>query len=309
MLAFSTCWNNSRHTDGEDVITEILELGFDHIELSHGMTISKFPGLERAFEKKMFTCVGVHNFFPSPTEIMIDAPDAYEFTHFKDYERERAYKNSLRTLEEAARFEAKYVVLHMGTNMKTPQKKWSKPLEAMLKEGKNEEKKFQKRLEKFVKVREKTNKYYVLRAMHYLTLLEEKAKEYGLVLAVESRSHYEQVPTESEMIDMMKHFEESEHVGYWHDFGHVHRKHNMGLLDHKEWLTKMEPYLYGGHLHDVQWPTRDHRVPFQGEINYDELMPTFKPDMPLVWELSSTRKADDIIEALAEWKEKFPQYK
>jgi hypothetical protein len=31
MLAFSTCWNNSRHSDGEELIDEILELGFDTI--------------------------------------------------------------------------------------------------------------------------------------------------------------------------------------------------------------------------------------------------------------------------------------
>jgi len=307
MLAFSTCWNTSRHTDGEDLITEILELGFHHIELSHGMTITRMPGLERAFDNKMFKCSGVHNFFPSPTEIMMDAPDAYEFTHFKELDRMRAYKNSLKTLEEAARFEAKYVVLHMGTNHKMPKDKWTKPLEKMLKEGKQEERKYQKRLEKFKKVREKTAKFYMLRAMHYLQLLEEKAKEYGLVLAVESRSHYEQVPTESEMEVMMKHFEDSDHVQYWHDFGHVHRKHNLGLLDHGEWLGTMEPYLYGGHLHDVQWPTRDHRIPFQGEIPYEDLMASFTPEMPLVWELGPSRKAEDIKAALVEWKEKFPE--
>ena len=43
MLAFSTCWNNSRHTDGEAMIEEIVDLGFSHIELSHGMTIAKLP--------------------------------------------------------------------------------------------------------------------------------------------------------------------------------------------------------------------------------------------------------------------------
>lgn len=306
MLAFSTCWNTSRHTDGEDLITEILELGFQHIELSHGMTITRMPGIERAFENKMFTCTGVHNYFPSPTEIMMDAPDAYEFTHFKDLERERAYKNSLKTLEEAARFEAKYVVLHMGSNHKMPKDKWTKPLEQMLKDDLQESKKFIKLREKFIKRREKTAKYYMLRAMHYLTKLEEKAKEYGLVLAVESRSHYEQVPTESEMVRMMAHFEESPNVQYWHDFGHVHRKHNLGLLDHAEWLESMQPHLYGGHLHDVQWPTRDHRVPFQGEIPYDELMHHFTPEMPLVWELSPTRKAEDIKSALTEWTQKFP---
>ena len=49
MLAFSTCWNNSRHTDGEEMIDEILELGFDTLELSHGMTVAKLPGIKKAF--------------------------------------------------------------------------------------------------------------------------------------------------------------------------------------------------------------------------------------------------------------------
>jgi hypothetical protein len=40
MPAFSTCWNSYRHTDGEPMIEEIVDLGFDRIELSHGMTIA-----------------------------------------------------------------------------------------------------------------------------------------------------------------------------------------------------------------------------------------------------------------------------
>ena len=50
MLAFSTCWNNSRHHDGEAMIDEIIELGFNCIELSHGMTITKLPGIKQAYQ-------------------------------------------------------------------------------------------------------------------------------------------------------------------------------------------------------------------------------------------------------------------
>ena len=73
MLSFSTCWNNARHSDGEAIIEEILNLGVDAIELSHGMTVTKLPGIRRAFEGGGFRCSGVHNYFPSPTEVMIDA--------------------------------------------------------------------------------------------------------------------------------------------------------------------------------------------------------------------------------------------
>lgn len=307
MLAFSTCWNTGNHDDGEDIITEILDLGFNWIELSHGMTITKLPGIQRAYDNGMFKCCGVHNFFPSPTEVTIDAPDAYEYTSFREYERERAYKLTLKTFEMAAKFEAKYVVLHMGSNHKMPSSKWSKVLEQMTKDGEQGSKKYLKHFKKFLKKREKTAEIYMRRAMYYLEQLEEKAREYGLKLAIESRSHYEQVPTENEMIQIQEHFKDSDTIGYWHDFGHVHRKHNLLLLDHKDWLDKMSPYLIGGHLHDVQYPTRDHRVPFQGEIEYDDLVPYFGDDLALVWELSPRRKAEDIKAALAKWKELYPQ--
>ena len=32
MIAFSTCWNSGRHTDGEAMLREIKRLGFDLIE-------------------------------------------------------------------------------------------------------------------------------------------------------------------------------------------------------------------------------------------------------------------------------------
>ena len=308
MLAFSTCWNTGRHDDGEDIITEILDLGFNNIELSHGMVISKLPGIQRAYKNGMFKCSGVHNFFPSPTEVTMDAPDAYEFTSFREHERDRAYTLTLKTLEVAAEFEAKYVVLHMGSNHKMPSSKWSKVLERFVKDGKYLSPEFNEHKVKFIKEREKTGEIYMRRAMHFLELLEEKAKEYGLKLAIESRSHFEQVPTETEMTTLQEHFKDSETIGYWHDFGHVHRKHNLGLLNHEEWLAKMSEYLIGGHLHDVQWPTRDHRVPFQGEIEYDALIPHFvKKKLPLIWELSPGRKAEDIKKAFAKWKELYPE--
>ena len=40
MLSFSTCWNSSRHTDGEAVVDEILALGFDTTLLQRGAALA-----------------------------------------------------------------------------------------------------------------------------------------------------------------------------------------------------------------------------------------------------------------------------
>jgi len=306
MLAFSTCWNNSRHTDGEAMITEILELGFSNIELSHGMTITKLPGIQKAFRAGLFHCIGVHNYFPSPVEVMIDAPDAYEYTSHRPFDRKRAMDMTLKTLEVAAEFKATYLVLHMGS-VPLKQAKFTKPLTEMVANGQQHSTAFIKRKIAFIKKREKLAPLYYHRAIEALEQLIPKAEEYGIKLAIESRSRFEDMPSEREMLKLQGHFKDNPAITYWHDFGHVQLKHNLGLLDHHQWLESIAPHILGAHVHDVQWPARDHRTPFTGTLDYDSLLSFFPKNCPLTWELSPTREASEIRDALAVWKAKFPE--
>jgi sugar phosphate isomerase/epimerase len=306
MLAFSSCWNNGRHTDGEKMIEEIVDLGFSHIELSHGMTIAKLPGIKQAYARGIFTCSGVHNYFPAPVEVMIDAPDAYEFTSHRPFDRQRAMDMTLRTLDIAAEFQAQYLVLHMGSVPLNP-KKYTKALTTTVTEGGQHTTDYTKAKIAFVKKREKIGPLYFHRACEALEKIAERAAKVGVKLAIESRSRFEDMPTEREMIALQDRFGDNPWVGYWHDFGHVQLKHNLGLLDHVEWLETISPRLIGGHVHDVQWPARDHRVPYSGTLNYAELLPFFPVGCPLIWELSPTREASEIRAALVRWKTEFPE--
>ena len=305
MLSFSTCWNNARHTDGEAMIDEILDFGFRNIELSHGMTIAKLPGIRKAYAAGKFRCSGVHNYFPSPVEVMIDAPDAYEFSSHRAWDRKRAMEMTMQTLELAAEFQANYLVLHMGSVPLNPTK-YPKRLTKMVKEGKQHDSEFTKAKIDFVKKREKVAPLYFSRAIDALEQLASKAEEYGIMLAVESRSRFEDVPSEREMLHLQKHFAANPWIGYWHDFGHVQLKHNLGLLDHADWLKQISPHIIGAHIHDVEWPARDHRVPFTGTLDYKTLLPFFPPDCPIIWELSPTRKSEEIRQALQVWHQLFP---
>jgi sugar phosphate isomerase/epimerase len=306
MPAFSTCWNNSRHSDGETMIEEIVDLGFNHIELSHGMTIAKLPGIRQAFKRGLFTCSGVHNFFPSPVEVMIDAPDAFEFTSHRPMDRQRALDLTLRTLELAAEFGARYLVLHMGSVPMTP-RKWTRPLTEAVAAGNSHSLDFIKTKIAFVKKREKIAPLYFQRAIEALEAVTTHAADCGVKLAIESRSRFEDLPTEREMLALQQHFADNPWIGYWHDFGHVQLKHNLGLLDHIEWLESISPHLIGGHVHDVEWPARDHRVPFGGTLDYASLLKFFPLGCPLVWELSPTREAAEIRSALQRWNIEFPE--
>jgi sugar phosphate isomerase/epimerase len=304
MLSFSTCWNSSRHTDGEVMVDEILSLGVDTIEISHGLKVSLLPGIRKAFQAGRIKVSGVHNFCPSPVELMIDAPDAYEFTSHRRHDRERAMALTLKTIETAAGYHAKYVVLHLGT---VPMGKPSSKLTNLVVEGKLNSRKYVSEKLKMIRTREGLSRLYFGRAREALAKIAEHAEKFGVPVAIESRSHYEQVPNEREMVPLMEEFA-GPWVGYWHDFGHVQLKANLSLLDHYQWLSRMTPWLIGCHLHDVIWPERDHRVPFPGSVDFDRLLPLIPKDKPVVWELSHRRKKEDILMALPLWRAKFPDW-
>jgi sugar phosphate isomerase/epimerase len=302
MIAFSTCWNSSRHNDGEEMIDEILELGFDTIEISHGLSIALLPGIKKAYEGGKFKVSGLHNFCPSPVEVMIDAPDCYEFTSHRSYDRKRALDLTLKTIEYAAELRASYVVLHLGS---VPMNKMTKELTALVKQGNLNSPEFVELKLKTIKLREKSAPLYFNRAKEALAEIAKHAEKFKVPVAIESRSRYEDVPSEREMIELMTEYADNPWVGYWHDFGHVQLKHNLSLLDHEEWLETMAPHLIGCHLHDVHWPARDHRVPMTGTINYDPLVPLVGDDKYVVWELSPRRRTSQIEKQLPIWKETY----
>lgn len=124
------------------------------------------------------------------------------------------------------------------------------------------------------------------------------------MLGVESRHSFEEIPSEREMIEVLNEFNVP-HVGYWHDFGHVQVKHNLGFLDHVEWMRTISPRLIGCHLHDTVWPGRDHMVPFSGDVEYEKLLAFLPKETLFVFEMSPRRTREEIMESRDQWVAKF----
>jgi sugar phosphate isomerase/epimerase len=152
--------------------------------------------------------------------------------------------------------------------------------------------------------REKAGPLVIERLISLLEPLVEEAAKSGLVLVAENRSDYEAVPTEREMLALLKEFD-SPHLRYWHDFGHAQMRDSLGLLDHAQWLGDIAPFAVGAHLQDAAWPDRDHLIPFAGDVDFDRLIPILPKDIPYVLELSPRAKAPDIISAAERWRERF----
>jgi len=158
---------------------------------------------------------------------------------------------------------------------------------------------------KAVEQRERKAPLYLQRAKDCLMRVIEHAAKAGIRLGVEGRQCYEEIPTEMELTQLLDEINAPDVVGYWHDFGHLQVKENVGFVDHAEWLAHISKRMFGGHLHDTEWPGKDHRPPFTGNIDYDRLIPLIPNPTLLVWEMGPRRKAEEISESLEKWKARF----
>lgn len=285
------------------MIEEILDLGFDTVELGHGTRVSLLAGVQRLFETGRFRISSLHNFCPLPVEVTNSNPDCYEFTSHRASDRERAVRLTRQTIDCAARLGATYIVLHLG-RVHT-MRSFTRPLVALAREGKLLAKETIQFKIAAVRQRETAGPAYLKRALECLKPVVEYAAEKNVFLGVEGRHSYEELPSEREFEEVFATLD-SPQVGYWHDFGHLQVKHNLGLVDHAEALAQKRDRFFGGHVHDTIWPGEDHQVPFAGGVDFEKLIPTLPANAPFVWEMSPRQTRDRIEAARQMWRERFP---
>ncbi|MHA3770747.1 sugar phosphate isomerase/epimerase family protein [Verrucomicrobiota bacterium sgz303538] len=292
-----------RHKDGDAMLQEILDLGFERVELGHGIRVSLMEGVQKMYEQGKVQFSSLHNFCPLPVEITRPSPDCYIFSSPDQRERDRALRLTFQTIDFAERLGAPIVVLHLG---RVPIDDYTEKLVRMAEVGMINSKEFVRTKLEGIRKRQGTAERHFQRARETLARIADYAADKGISLGVESRHSFEEIPSEREMLEVLNEFDVP-HVGYWHDFGHVHVKNNLGFLDHVEWMTKIAPRLLGCHLHDTQWPGRDHMAPFTGDVPYDELIELLpeKGNTLFVFEMSPRRTREEILEAREKWIQKF----
>jgi sugar phosphate isomerase/epimerase len=283
MYSFSTCWNSGRHTDGRAMLHEIRDLGFDCAELSHGIRLSLMPGIIDAVDAGEIKISTLHNFCPLPVGVTQPAPNLYEFSAENPRDRELAVKHTLKTFEFAVRVKAPLVVLHLGS---MDLKDYGGKLEEMLERGEKDSPKFHKLVAEAEIKREARKGKFFERTKETLRLLLPEAEKHGLKLGCENREAVQEIPLEG---DFKLFFRElnSPNLVYWHDTGHAQIKENLGFIRHAMHLESLADRLAGFHIHDVQFPARDHCAPGSGTIDFAALQPFVKPEHIKVFEFSS----------------------
>ncbi|MCX6922042.1 MAG: sugar phosphate isomerase/epimerase [Verrucomicrobia bacterium] len=290
MYSLSTCWNSHRHTDGRAMLREIRDLGFQYAELSHGTRISLVPGILEAVEGGEIGISSLHNFCPLPMGVNYAAPNLYQFSAERSRERELAERYTLKTIEFAARLKATVVVLHCGS---IEMKDYTDKLLEMVGRGEKEKPKYAKLCNEVDEKRAAKKGPFVERVNELLKKLLPTAESLGVKLGIENREALEELPIESDYQFLFRELT-SPNLVYWHDTGHGQIKENLGFIGHAMHLESLRDRLFGFHIHDVQFPGRDHCAPGSGVIDFTALKPLVKPEHIKVFEFSPSLTVEEL---------------
>lgn len=277
------------------MLCELAELGFKYVELSHGIRLTLVPGILKGVEEGIIKVSSLHNFCPLPVGVMGAAPNLYEPSALSRKERVLWFHNTLKTLDFASRVDCDRIVVHSGRAhflFGDPESSFEKSFESA--NGDPENAVLSKARERGLSKLNRKKTGFMKRLDESYRLLAEKARDSGIWFGIENREAFCELPLDGDLEAFLESLKELKAFGYWHDTGHAQLKERMGLLEHRQHLEKLRPYLVGFHLHDVSENNRDHQVPGAGVIDWSILADLIQPDDTVIMELSPRLKSDEI---------------
>src|SRR5258708_9880972 len=178
------------------MLQEIVDLGFDRVELGHGIRISLMPGIQKMFERGKVKFSSLHNFCPLPVEVLHASPDCYQFSSHYGDERERAVKQTFQTIDFAERLGAPFIVMHLG---EVPMKPVTDSFIKLARNGELLSRKYVREKIRAVEKREAASAAYLERVKDCLRRIVAYAVTKKVKLGIEGRRGYKEIPTERDL--------------------------------------------------------------------------------------------------------------
>lgn len=295
MLGISTCWWENSYTHGEEIINDAINFGLNAIELDYRITGRIYSQMKPRLNKDI-KVQSIHNYFPRPEERSKEKPSGDIFLLSSDDKEERSFaiEFSKRTIDHANNLGVAPVVLHLGrVEMQNPIEGFKK-LFKLGKIGTEESKIF---INDQKKIRESKQQKNIDSVLFSLEKLNREAEKKGVVLCIENRYYFHEIPSFEEIGLIMKEFEGGS-IRYWHDLGHADVQSKLGILEKFDLLEAYSENLAGIHIHDVNG-LDDHFSPGFGDVDFTSLKGYLKPSTVKILEIHNQRsKRDDLIKGI-----------
>ncbi len=283
-ISLSTMWAKGRFNSMSQFVAKAKELGFTHIEANASVSPH---GLDELI-KTSVPISSIHSPCPAVLSSKGTPVANLSLSSLDESGREEAVGFAKKTIDLASSMVAKAVVLHMGevpidTNLQDK-------LHRLYNGNRTQTREYSRTKDELIHQRASQAPPYLEAARKSLEELSQYSQQQGIMLGIETRFYFHEIPNIDEMeilLDASCHSEHfvpqhrlrkeshpaqgklrEESVGYWHDMGHAEVNQRLGFTSHEEWLSRFSHKMIGVHLHDVIGIS-DHRPPGKGNVNWD----------------------------------------
>lgn len=263
-IALSTMYAQQKRFDnGADFARYAADAGYDAIEVSHSTPPEK---LREVLDSGILPVTSIHQ--PAP-HVEVDGGKSnadLNLASTRKSEHARALRHALRSVEWAAEAGASALVVHLGEVEGSFSGTTAELYRLFRQHGIRDSRAAEARAE-MEQRRAEAAPANLEAARESLEQLVEAARPHGIVIGIENRLEYHQIPLPAESIALMDGFAPSE-VGHWHDTGHAEVLDRLGFLPHRAWFGELGDRLVGAHVHDVRGVV-DHRAPGTAQLDWE----------------------------------------
>jgi sugar phosphate isomerase/epimerase len=285
-VSLSTMWAKGRFSHMAGFIAKAKEFGFTHIEANASVSpqmLSELLKIEVPISSIHSPCPATSSSRGIPiSSLSLSSPD--------ESDRMEAVSSTKQTIDLAASVNGKAIVLHMG---EVPiDLSLQDRLYELYQEGYAQTREYNQAKEELVYRRN-------IQALHYLDIakkslqdISEYSQRKGIILGLETRFHFHEIPNMGEMEELLSNAP-ANLVGYWHDIGHAEVQQRLGFSLHEEWLSRFRDRMIGIHLHDVLGIS-DHHAPGKGDINWGMVTKYLPPKVIKVCEIGEWNNEEQM---------------
>jgi sugar phosphate isomerase/epimerase len=256
---------------------KLRELGFTHVEPNALVS----PGMLNELLRSAVPISSIHSPCPAVLSSRGIPVSSLSLSSLEASERVEAVSFTKKTIDLAANVSARAIVLHMG----------EVPIDLSLQDrlyrlhdgGYTQTKEYRQTRERLVRQRASLAHSYVDAAKRSLRELSKYSLQKGIMLGLETRFHFNEIPNIDEMTELLDEVSE-DLAGYWHDVGHAEVQQQLGFSSHEEWLWRFKDRMVGIHLHDIRGIS-DHHAPGKGNMDWEMIAKYLPPGIVKVCEI------------------------
>jgi len=262
-VALSTMWHVDQPGSFNEAFEKAKSIGIARFELNHQITANHLADYDR--DRNYISTV--HD--PCPALISLDELKKNDLlvSSLNDNKRQQGVDIVKRTIDLAVSLGSRSVVLHVGSIQCDRSR--DRELRLLYNKGLHGTSVYDNVKEEMVKHRADHALAHVDAVRKSLEEIIAFNRGCGIVIGIENRYRYYDIPLPEEMESLLAISDES-WFGFQLDAGHAAALERLGLCEKDIWLKKFANRIVGVHLHDVAG-IADHQVPGKGSVDFAAL--------------------------------------